>query len=46
MKSILQRIINENKNLVTQDASLNMPLEENPTSSNNRRDFLKKTALG
>jgi L-alanine-DL-glutamate epimerase-like enolase superfamily enzyme len=46
MKSILQRIIRENKNLVTQDASMNTPLVENPSTSNNRRDFLKKTALG
>jgi L-alanine-DL-glutamate epimerase-like enolase superfamily enzyme len=46
MKSILQQIANKNRQMEAEEAKTIKAELENPSTSNNRRNFLKKTALG
>ena len=46
MKNILQQIVAQNKKLERAEAKSITEEIDNPSTSNNRRDFLKKTALG
>ena len=46
MKSIIQQIADKNKKMETEEAQSSKVELENHTTSNNRRNFLKKTALG
>ena len=46
MKSILQQIVENNKQLEKKEAEVLKAEIANPATSNNRRNFLKKTALG
>jgi hypothetical protein len=46
MKNILQQIIRQNKKLESAKAEAVKAEIANPETSNNRRNFLKKTALG
>ncbi len=46
MKSILQRIISDTKSRETTEAEAVVKEIDNPETSNNRRNFLKKTAMG
>jgi len=46
MKSILQQIVENNKQLEKKEAEVVKAEIANPATSNNRRSFLKKTALG
>lgn len=46
MKSILQQIVEKNKQLEIKEAEVVKAEIANPATSNNRRNFLKKTALG
>lgn len=46
MKSLLQNIMAENKQLQLLEAEAVQKEIENPATDNNRRNFLKKTALG
>jgi L-alanine-DL-glutamate epimerase-like enolase superfamily enzyme len=46
MKSIIQQIAAQNKELESAQKETVMAEFENPATSNNRRNFLKKTALG
>lgn len=46
MKSIIQQIRDKNRQLENQEAKAIQAEIDNPATSNNRRNFLKKTALG
>ena len=46
MKSILQNIIRENKQREQDAATVSQAEIDSPTTQDNRRNFLKKTALG
>ncbi|MFY9152678.1 MAG: mandelate racemase/muconate lactonizing enzyme family protein [Prolixibacteraceae bacterium] len=46
MKSIIQQIADQNKKLESQEKEAIKAEIANPATSNNRRNFLKKTALG
>jgi len=46
MKSILQQIVEKNKQQEKKEAEIAKAEIANPATSNNRRNFLKKTALG
>ena len=46
MKSIIQQIAKENKEREAKAAQVRQQEIDNPETSNNRRNFLKKTALG
>lgn len=46
MKSIIQQIADQNKVRENAQKEAIVAEIENPTTSNNRRNFLKKTALG
>jgi len=46
MKSILQQIVEKNKQLEIKEAEVMKTEIANPATTNNRRNFLKKTALG
>ncbi|WP_416864687.1 MAG: mandelate racemase/muconate lactonizing enzyme family protein [Imperialibacter sp.] len=46
MKSILQKLISENKQQEQDEAAAIQEEIDNPTTPDNRRDFLKKTAMG
>jgi hypothetical protein len=46
MKSIIQQIADKNRKMESEEAKSNQAELENPSTSNNRRNFLKKTALG
>ena len=46
MKSVLQKIIQQNKEREKSAAAVRQAEIDNPTTKDNRRNFLKKTALG